>query len=784
MRSGEWPEWMIGEYRVLRKLGEGGMGVVYVAEQQHPKRLVALKVIHGGGFVDDHQIKLFEREAQALARLKHPGIASIYESGRTPDGQHFFAMELVRGETLEKYLAQTAQASPTPAQLRERLALFRRISDAVTYAHQRGVIHRDLKPSNVIVQYDIMSADPETGSMVPAIKILDFGLARITEADLDAASVRSEIGRVQGTLPYMSPEQVRGNPDEIDLRTDVYSLGVILYEMIAGRRPYELHKAMLHEAARIICETPPTPLTKSWSGSKRLDHDLETIVAKSLEKQPTMRYQNVSAFSDDVGRFLTGQAILARPPSAFYQIRKLVARHKAGFGIAVTLLALLAAFAVVISIQAERIARERDRANREARSEQQVSEFLVGLFAVSDPIEGRGRDVTAREMLDRGSHRIAAELREQPQVRAMLADTMGRVYRNLGLFDKAAVLFSDALSLCDKLHGRQSLEAAASLNSLGVIKMEQSDYPAAERLLREALEIRRRRSGPESIEVAESFDDLASLRYHMGDWKASEQLYRDCLAIHTKLLASDDLRVATVMNNLALVLRAEEQFDESESLYRKSLAIRRANLGEQHPLIAQSVNNLGMLYLSQRRYSEAEAMFQEALTVNRRSLGDEHPDIAANLNNLALVNLEQNKLAEAESYYWQVLALDRKIYGDTHEWVAQTFQSLGVVQTRQRKFPDAEANFRHALALKMIRFPADHWEIATTKNLLGACLTDASDFKRAEPLLVESFDVISRQFGPLHDRTRRAATRLINLYEKSGRKEKADALRAQLQLPK
>jgi len=217
MSSGQQADWMIGDYRILRKLGEGGMGIVYEAEQQHPRRLVALKVIQGGRYVDEHHIKLFEREAQALARLKHPGIAAIYESGRTPDGQHFFAMELVRGETLEKYLAQSAAGPAGPAQLRERLALFRHIAEAVTYAHQRGVIHRDLKPSNVILQHDLMSTDPETGGMIPSIKILDFGLARITEADLAASTVRTEMGRIQGTLPYMSPEQVRGNPDEIEL---------------------------------------------------------------------------------------------------------------------------------------------------------------------------------------------------------------------------------------------------------------------------------------------------------------------------------------------------------------------------------------------------------------------------------------------------------------------------------------------------------------------------------------------------------------------------------------
>jgi len=372
---------MIGEYRIIREIGSGGMGVVYEAEQQHPKRLVALKVIRGGRFVDDQHIKLFEREAQALARLKHPGIAAIYESGRTPDGQHFFAMELVRGETLKDYLEKASSSGPlTPPQLRERLAIFRKIADAVIYAHQRGVIHRDLKPANIIVLREFESSESESGLQSPGIKILDFGLARITETDLAVSTIGTELGAIQGTLPYMSPEQVRGNPDEIDVRSDVYSLGVILYEMIAGRRPYDINNAMLHEAVRVICETRPAPLSKSWSGTKKLDRDIETIVNKALEKPLARRYQSVSALGDDVSRFLAGQPILARPPSVVYQLRKMAARHKVGFGFAAMLVFLIAIFAVVMSIQAERIARERDRANREAKISKQVSDFMRSLF--------------------------------------------------------------------------------------------------------------------------------------------------------------------------------------------------------------------------------------------------------------------------------------------------------------------------------------------------------------------------------------------------------------------
>lgn len=776
---------MIGDYRVIREIGSGGMGVVYEAEQQRPKRLVALKVIHGGKYVGEHEVKLFEREAQALARLRHPGIAAIYESGRTPDGQHFFAMELVRGDTLKEYLEKTGRSgSITPTQLGERLAIFRKIAEAVTYAHQHGVIHRDLKPSNIIVERELDSSGSGPAPAVPGIKILDFGLARIAETDLAVATIGTEAGKIQGTLPYMSPEQVRGNPDEIDVRSDVYSLGVILYEMLAGRRPYNIHGAMLVVAARIICETPPEPLSKSWSGTKKLDRDLETIVEKALEKPAARRYQSVSALGDDVTRFLAGQPILARPPSVAYQFQKLAARHKVGVGFAAALALMILAFAVVMTVQAKRIAGERDRANREAKTAQQVSEFLVSVFAVSDPFEGRGKSVTAREILDAGSARIGSELRDQPEVRAALSDTMGRVYRNLGMLDKATDLAQTGLTIRERLGGRDTLEAAASLDSLGALKMDKGDFLEAEKLMREALEIRRRHLGAEHIAAAESLSNIGSVQYWKGDHKNSEATFREALAIQRKALGEEDLIVANTLNNLAMALKVQEKFAEATPLYLEALSIRQKILGPNHPLVAQSTNNLAMLYLRVKNYPEAERLFQEALAVNRKALGEVHPEVVANLNNLALLSLERGQLGLAEDYYRQTIAMDEKIMGASSPLRAQYVQSLGVVLTREKKFAEAEEFLRKAVSMKMLTFGTNHYEVATANNLLGACLTEQKKFGEAEPLLLESYSVIKKQFGMRHDRTQRAGLRLVALYEGWGRKDKAQAIQAELEAAK
>src|SRR5262249_22335457 len=335
----------IGDYRLIRKLGEGGMGVVYEAEQQRPRRPVALKVIRGGRLVDEYQVRLFQRETQALARLKHPGIAAIYESGGAEDGQHYFAMELVRGVPLLDYVKGIRlTGEQPPSSIRRRLELFLKVCDAISYAHQRGVIHRDLKPANILVA-DESEGQSLGGSRIirVEVKVLDFGLARITDADGTDVSGLSQTGHIKGTVPYMSPEQVRGNPGQIDVRTDVYSLGVFLYELLAERLPYNFEHTTVPQAIRIICEETPKPPSHVWSEASdwKIDRDVETIALKALEKDPERRYQSAAAMAEDVERYLKNQPIRSRPPSTFYRFHKLVARHKAPFALLVAVVVLL-----------------------------------------------------------------------------------------------------------------------------------------------------------------------------------------------------------------------------------------------------------------------------------------------------------------------------------------------------------------------------------------------------------------------------------------------------------
>ncbi len=350
----------IAGFRIIRKIGEGGMGIVFEAEQQRPRRRVALKVIRGGLYSNKFYLRMFEREIQTLARLEHPGIVSIYEAGRITDGQVYFAMELLNGRSLLDFVEELGLHGNEALSVTEKLKLFLRICEIVSYAHQHAVIHRDLKPQNIYVLSDAGStAISESSFEKVRVKILDFGLARITDPEFAEGTDVSQFGQIKGTLTYMSPEQLTGNPADIDVRSDVYTLGLILYEMVAGRLPYEVRNVPVPEAMRIISEEPPQPLYKSVStsigigrrSSARVDKDVETIVLKSLEKEPERRYQSVAAMIDDVERYLNDQPIGARPPSALYNFRKLVLRHKVLSASVSAIILMLLGFGIVTASQ-------------------------------------------------------------------------------------------------------------------------------------------------------------------------------------------------------------------------------------------------------------------------------------------------------------------------------------------------------------------------------------------------------------------------------------------------
>jgi len=496
------------------------MGTVYEAEQEKPRRLVALKVIRPG-LLTPQRLRRFEQESQLLGWLQHPGIAQVYEAGTADAGhgpQPFFAMELIRGRTLDQHAVAARLGT------RDRLELVARICDAVQHAHQKGIVHRDLKPGNIVID--------ATGQP----KILDFGVARATESDLHA-TLETGFGQVVGTLPYMSPEQVAGDPAELDTRSDVYALGVILYELLVGRLPYDLPRRSLPEAMRIIHEQEPARL---GTIDRALRGDVETIVAKALEKEKDRRYQSAAELAADIRRFLRDEPIVARPSSAAYQLRKFARRNKALVGGIAAVFVVLAVAAGVSTWQAVRATKAKAQADA-------VNAFLQDVLGAVDPHELRGRDVTVRRGLDEAARKVAAgALDDQPEVEAAVRLSLGRTYRALGLFAESQPQLEAALDTRRRILGGTHPDTAHAMYELALLRRERGDFAGAESLHRDALAARRRRYGDDHLEVARSLVSLGGLLQAKGDLAGAEPLLREALEISKRAAGPDDPEVRVV----------------------------------------------------------------------------------------------------------------------------------------------------------------------------------------------------------------------------------------------
>ena len=736
---------IIGNYRILQKLGVGGMGEVYEAEQIEPiKRRVALKIIKWG--MDTKQVVArFESERQALALMNHPNIARVFDAGATAQGRPYFAMEYVKGIPINEYCDTHKLSTP------QRLELFIRACEGIQHAHQKGIIHRDIKSSNVLVTIQ----DDK-----PVPKIIDFGVAKATAQRLTERTVFTEIGQLIGTPEYMSPEQAEMTGLDIDTRTDVYSLGVLLYELLVGVLPFEsdeLRSGGFDEIRRKVREDePPKPSTRLTtpgfdtkhatrnrrtdlpSLTRQLKGELDWITMKSMAKDRIRRYASASELAADIMRYLRHEPVIAGPPSAMYRLKKYVRRHRtAAVAAALVVLALVIGITGT-SIGLVKATRAEKKAREEAETAQQVSDFLVELFRISDPSEAKGNTITAREILERGAERIETELSEQPLIQARLMDTMGMVYRNLGLYDAASSLLEQALNKRQQALGKDDLVVSRSLHSLGTLVYAKGDFSQAEKLFREALEIKRKFLGDENIEVAE------------------------------------------VLNDLAMTLKALGNLEDSEPLYRESLAIRRKELGNEHAHVAQSLNNLGMFLYRKGDYDEAEELFREALEMNQRLLGTEHPEVSTNMNNLALVLRSKGSFEEAEEMFRQVLEMDRKFLGENHPYIAITLNNLGVLQVNKGAYEEAEKSFREAIVVFKKTFPENHWQIANVNSLLGGCLSKLERYGEAEKLLVDGYSIINKQFGASHRRTIAALKRVIELYDAWGKSDKAEEYRVKI----
>ena len=661
----------IGPYRLLQKIGEGGMGEVWVAEQHKPlHRRVALKLIKAG--MDTRQvIARFESERQALAMMDHPAIAKVFDAGETSDGRPYFVMEYVQGIPI------TAYCDTNRLTTAERLELFRHICEGVQHAHQKAIIHRDLKPSNILIAI-------QDGVAVP--KIIDFGVAKATAQSLTERTMYTELGMLIGTPEYMSPEQAEMTGQNVDTRTDVYSLGAILYELLVGALPFdpkELRRAGYDEVRRKIREEdPPKPSTRlSTMGDastvqaqnrrterpallRQIRGDLDWITMKALEKDRTRRYGSPSDLAADIDRYLHHQPVLAGPPSDLYRARKFWQRHRVGVTASAALLALLVAFSVITRFQAVRISRERDRANEEARAKEQITDFLKQLFKVSDPSRARGETITAREILDEGVKKIDGTLADQPALRAELMSEMGEVHETLGLFVEAERLKRQTLSLRQQALGPGHLKTLADMRSLAaLLDVRFGREEEAGKLLEEALAIARRTLGEDHDETLKIKGALANALSGQRRYSEAEVLFLDVIEKRKRLFGADKPATLVALSNLSGVYLAQDRYEDSVRLDAEILEMRRRTVGEDHPQTLESMNNLAACLIALERYEEARPILERAIVIGESVWGADHPQFGLLLHTRGELAAGEGDLKTAEAYLIRALGLyDERAY--------------------------------------------------------------------------------------------------------------------------
>jgi len=805
----------IGPYTLLRRLGEGGMGVVYLAEQRTPiERRVALKIIKLG--MDTHEVVArFEAERQALAVMDHPGIAHVFDAGATDTGRPFFVMEFVEGESITRFCDQ---ANLT---LAARVALFIDVCRAVQHAHQKGIVHRDLKPSNILVTL-------QDGR--PAAKIIDFGVAKAIEKPLTGQTFSTGFGQFVGTPAYMSPEQLGLTGQDVDTRADIYSLGILLYELLAGVRPYESREletgySLIDAIRNSDPARPSTRLTQVTDGlqqqiarSRRtekaalrraLERDLDWIALKAIEKDRSRRYDTANTLAGDLQRYLNDEPISARPPSRAYRARKFVSRHRVGVSVAAAMLALIITSAGVILTQSVRVSRERDRATREAAKAQSINEFLQQMLASANPFGTGNRTATVVGALSAAERRLDATLGSQPEVAAAVRRTLAETYEGLGEYDRAkrivdaAVaksraaggapdLVVDLAQLAD-LHrarherddalrvGREALDLARASGAepaqiaeiqfvLAEALREKGDYDAALPLATEVLDARKRLFGEEHYKVASSYQQLANVAVVKGDHKRAQQLLERAVGLYRATRGPQHFMTMHALNDLATTYFATSDFAKALVTLEEVTALQRVTLGDEHPELASTIENLANALFRLNRQSEALPKLEEVLTIRRKAFGDDSMPVARTQFNLGQLYVTTKDLEKAEQRMPAGVAGLERALGARHPDMITAYRGLSLLRDAQGRRPEAIAFGRQALDLAVATVGPDNVSTATSHFRLGRSLALDKQYAEAERHLVRARDIRTKSLGPEAKPTQEAITELEKLYAAWGKR--------------
>jgi len=741
----------IGRFRILGVLGIGGMGIVYRAEQDNPRRTVALKVIRSG-VRSKELLRRFEHESQVLGWLQHPGIAQIYDAGTAGDRaapQPYFAMELVSGKRITEY------ADRKELDRSARLALLAKVADAVHHAHQKGVIHRDLKPSNILVD--------ESGQP----KVLDFGVSRVVDDERRGATLTTSTGQLIGTLDYMSPEQVLGGTTSVDIRSDVYALGVVGYELITGRLPHDLAGKPIPHAARLIGETEPA---RPSSIDRTLRGDTETIILTALSKDPQHRYQSANELAMDIRRHLNNEPILARPASALYHLGKFTRRNKTLVAtISVALVALAATLVSLANqrdraVAAERLAGQRlQLAEEEAAKASAVNDFLDHMLASVDP-RNRGRDVRMADVLDRAGATIEQNFAERPEVEYALRATIGSTYFGLGLYDEAAHHLRRAHELALRVAGTEADDTLDIGERLADVLSERDEVDEAETLIRGVLDARLRKDGEAGRKTLAAMNGLAEVLKKKGAVQEARSLWQRVLELQRDTLSPDDPQRLIAMNNMASLLDDLGDPRAAESLLRETLALQREVEGEEHPHTLATMSNLAWTLKRLGQVTEAEQLYLDVIAIRKRTIGS-HPSTFVAINNLARLLHDEKRYSKALPLYGEVLEGFREKFGVRSPKVMIVMNNTAKCLVDAGRAEEAEPVYEELMQMTHDVLPPDHWMALVFQGNYGNCLALLGRFEEAERLVTESYEKLAAALGPRHDHTVLAIRRCILLYE-------------------
>jgi len=757
----------VAGYEVLGEIHHGGQGVVYRARHAVTRRDVALKLPLRGSRATHKQQMRFEREVELVGGLRHPHIVTLYDGGTTPEGQPYFAMEYVSGVPLDQYAAGLGELR---ANLERVLRMFMNVCDAVQYAHQRGIIHRDLKPSNILVDQE---GRP---------RVLDFGVAKLLTGQPDAARV-TQTAEFVGTLAYAAPEQVQGDSDQIDTRTDVYALGMVLYELLTRRLPYSI-SGSIADIVQTITTTPPEPPSRV---APDIDDELETILLKALAKERMRRYQTVDALRRDVDNYLSGAPLDAKRDSRWYVLRKTVARHRLPAALAAAVVLLLVSYAVTMGVlyrkasAAEQLAeRRRQAAENNARISSETLVFVDELIGAISPQVALGRDTQLLQaVLAEMTARVAHQKDTAAEVEAPIQQLIADAYLNLGMPREAEGPARRAVALYAQTAGEDSAESLDARQTLAMVRQMRGDNEGAIERYRSILAACRTQLPPDDPRIADTLHDLGYALEQTGEFEEAAALWKEALTAYRKLQGPERGRVARLLNNMGMLYSHTGDDAQAEDLFRRALDLYDKLYPDGHPYIGPVLSNLAAVLVNQSKTADAEAMLREALALHRKYFHGPHASTASTLANLAVVLQMRGAFDEAEKGYRDALEIHRALARESPD-VGLALSNLAAFIEERGQPERALPVYQEALKCFETVLPTDHYLTANTRSRCGACLARLGRFAEAEHELLPAYGPLEATLGIEHRLTQNAVRRIVDFYDACGKPDDVARWREQL----